>query len=50
MLSTIEPDPLRLEVLNIPYKYKRTEAMVLSINWSKPEGWMLVERARERFS
>ena len=28
----------------------RAEAMVLSINWSKPEGWMLVERARERFS
>jgi len=28
----------------------RAEAMVLSINSSKPEGWMLVERANERFS
>jgi len=37
-------------VLDALIHYKRTEAMVLSISWSKPDGWMLVDRAKERFS
>jgi DNA replication protein DnaC len=28
MLSTTQPDPLRLEVRDIPYKYKRTVSLL----------------------